>query len=47
MEKYKKKAIKKCLQTNAFSINEVLTLRRVKDNPIYAGLIKSIDEAIG
>lgn len=46
-EKYRKKAIKNGLETNAFSMDEVLPIRMVQDNPIYAGLIESMDEAIG
>ena len=39
-EKYRKKAIKNGLETNAFSMDEVLPIRMVQDNPIYAGLIE-------
>ena len=45
MENYKKE-IKDGLETNAFSIDQVLPLRKIQDNPIYAVLIESMDDAM-
>jgi len=46
-EKYQKKAIEQDISESGFKMERVLPIRQVQDNPIYAGLVESMDDAIG
>lgn len=45
--KYQKKATAKGLAKSKFIIDRTLPVRQVQDNPIYAGMIESMDNAVG
>lgn len=45
--KYRKKAMAHPHQGARFIIDRTLPVRQVQDNPIYAGMIESMDEAVG
>ena len=46
-EKYRNKAEKMGIAENGFEMERVLPARKNQDNPVYAGLIEQVDEAIG
>jgi arylsulfatase A-like enzyme len=46
-EKYRYKAEEIGIATNGFKMERVLPARAQQDNPVYAGLIEQVDEAIG
>lgn len=46
-EKYRDKAEKMGIAENGFEMERVLPVRKYQDNPVYAGLIEQVDEAIG
>ncbi|MDO6802475.1 sulfatase [Wenyingzhuangia sp. 1_MG-2023] len=46
-EKYRDKAEKMGIAENGFKMERVLPARKHQDNPVYAGLIEQVDEAIG
>lgn len=46
-EKYRNKAEKMGIAENGFEMERVLPARKQQDNPVYAGLIEQVDEAIG
>ncbi len=46
-EKYRIKAEKKGIVDKGYKIERVLPIRQVQDNPIYAGLVESTDDAVG
>lgn len=46
-KKYKEKAVKEGIKESGYKMERVLPVRQVQDNPIYAGLLESMDEAIG
>ncbi len=45
--KYRDKAHAQGLAENGYKMERVLPIRQVQDNPIYAGLVESMDEAVG
>ena len=45
--KYRQKAAARPHRGNRFLIDRTLPVRQVRDNPIYAGMIESMDEAVG
>ncbi len=46
-EKYQQKAIKNGIAESGFIMERVLPIRQEQDNPIYAGLVESMDDAVG
>ena len=46
-EKYRDKAKAKGIVERGYKMESVLPIRQVQDNPIYAGLVESMDEAVG
>jgi arylsulfatase A-like enzyme len=46
-EKYREKAVKNGIPDSAFKMGKFLPMRQTQDNPIYAGLVESMDDAIG
>ena len=45
--KYRVKAENNGIAENGYKMERVLPIRQVQDNPIYAGLVESMDEAVG
>jgi len=45
--KYREKAQRMGIAPSGFSMGEKLPYRTVQDNPIYAGLVESVDDAVG
>jgi arylsulfatase A-like enzyme len=45
--KYRNKAAKLGIAKSGFEMESVLPIRRLQDNPVYAGLVESMDEAVG
>ncbi|MCG9792300.1 sulfatase [Flavobacterium algicola] len=45
--KYRNKAEKMGIHENGFAMERVLPARKHQDNPVYAGLIEQVDDAIG
>lgn len=46
-EKYRKKAAQNGIAESGFKMGHFLPIRQTQDNPIYAGLVESMDDAIG
>jgi len=46
-QKYRDKAQNKGLRESGYKMENVLPIRIVQDNPIYAGLVESMDDAVG
>ncbi|MGB5668755.1 MAG: sulfatase [Maribacter sp.] len=46
-DKYRKKAYENGVEKKGYKMERVLPIRQVQDNPIYAGLVESMDDAIG
>jgi len=46
-EKYREKVEKQGIATTGFKMERVLPIRTVQDNPVYAGLVESMDDAVG
>ena len=46
-QKYRNKAQKLSIADKGFKMERILPIRTVQDNPIYAGLIEQMDDAIG
>ncbi|WP_372755726.1 sulfatase [Mariniflexile sp.] len=46
-EKYRNKAEAQGIPESGFEMERVLPIRTVQDNPVYAGLVESMDDAIG
>ena len=46
-KKYREKAVQKGLDKKGYKMERVLPIRQVQDNPIYAGLVESMDDAVG
>ncbi len=46
-KKYRNKAEKMGIQDHGYEMERVLPIRIVQDNPIYAGLVESMDDAVG
>lgn len=44
---FREKAHQTGIQKNGFLIDRTLPVRQVQDNPVYAGLVKQMDESIG
>ncbi|WP_036841274.1 sulfatase [Polaribacter sp. Hel_I_88] len=45
--KYRNKAEKQGIPEKGFEMERILPIRTVQDNPIYAGLVESMDDAVG
>lgn len=45
--KYQRKAVEQGIKDSAYAMERVLPIRQVQDNPIYAGLVESMDDAVG
>lgn len=45
--KYREKAEKQGIPENGFKMRDRLPMRIVQDNPIYAGLVETMDDAVG
>lgn len=45
--KYREKAEKQGIAKTGYKMERVLPIRQVQDNPIYAGLVESMDDAVG
>ncbi len=46
-EKYRDKAEKMGIAEKGFEMERILPVRKYQDNPVYAGLIEQVDEAVG
>ena len=46
-QKYREKASSMDLPDKAFMMERVLPIRQVQDNPVYAGLLETTDDAVG
>lgn len=46
-KKYRKKALDNGVADSGYSMERVLPIRQEQDNPIYAGLVESMDDAVG
>lgn len=46
-DKYRKKAHKMGLAQSGYKMGHFLPIRQVQDNPVYAGLVETMDDAIG
>lgn len=46
-EKYRNKAETQGIENSGYKMERVLPIRQVQDNPIYAGLVESMDDAVG
>lgn len=46
-QKYRDKAINKGIAESGYAMERVLPIRQQQDNPIYAGLVESMDDAVG
>lgn len=46
-QKYRSKAEAQGIAQNGFEMERVLPIRRTQDNPIYAGLVEQMDDAVG
>ncbi len=46
-EKYRKKAEMTGIAESGFKMGHFLPIRQVQDNPIYAGLVEAMDDAVG
>ncbi|MEL7589149.1 MAG: sulfatase [Prolixibacteraceae bacterium] len=46
-EKYRKKAEEQGIAKTGFKMGHFLPLRQVQDNPVYAGLVETMDDAVG
>jgi arylsulfatase A-like enzyme len=46
-EKYRDKAEKNGIAETGFKMGHFLPIRQVQDNPVYAGLVESMDDAVG
>lgn len=45
--KYREKSINNGIAEHGYKMERVLPIRQVQDNPIYAGLVESMDDAVG
>lgn len=45
--KYRDKADSMGIHENGFEMERILPIRKYQDNPVYAGLIEQVDEAVG
>ena len=46
-KKYREKAVKNGIKETGYKMERVLPIRTEQDNPIYAGLVESMDDAVG
>ncbi|MCF8379716.1 MAG: sulfatase [Bacteroidales bacterium] len=46
-EKYRQKAERNGIKDSAFIMGHFLPIRQTQDNPVYAGLVESMDDAVG
>jgi len=46
-KKYRDKAVKQGIVPTAFQMGHILPIRQVQDHPVYAGLVESMDDAVG
>jgi len=46
-KKYREKAVQNGIKETGYAMERVLPIREVQDNPIYAGLVESMDDAVG
>ncbi len=46
-KKYQEKAVKNGIAESGYIMETVLPIRQEQDNPIYAGLVESMDDAVG
>ena len=46
-EKYRQKAIDIGIEETGYKMGHFLPIRQVQDNPVYAGLVEAMDEAVG
>lgn len=46
-EKYSQKATTNGIADHAYAMERRLPIRQIQDNPVYAGLVESMDEAVG
>jgi len=46
-KKYRDKAEEKGIEKSGFEMSKFLPIRQVQDNPIYAGLVETMDDAVG
>ncbi|RTE55473.1 DUF4976 domain-containing protein [Arenibacter aquaticus] len=46
-KKYRDKAVEQGIAESAYSMGKFLPIRQVQDNPIYAGLVEQMDDAVG
>ncbi len=46
-KKYRDKAVKQGVPESRFIIDRTLPVRQVQDNPLYAGMVESMDDAVG
>ncbi|WP_289644958.1 sulfatase [Maribacter aestuarii] len=46
-KKYREKAVQSGIAAKGYGMERVLPIRQVQDNPIYAGLVAKMDEAVG
>lgn len=46
-KKYRDKAEQRGIYEKAYSMGKFMPIRQVQDNPIYAGLVEQMDEAVG
>lgn len=45
--KYREKAVQNGVAESAYAMERRLPIRKVQDNPVYAGLVETMDEAVG
>lgn len=45
--KYREKAIENGVAKEGFKMGRLLPIRQVQDNPVYAGLVETMDDAVG
>ncbi|NIJ45590.1 arylsulfatase A-like enzyme [Wenyingzhuangia heitensis] len=46
-QKYRNKAIKNGVADHGFEMGHFLPIKQTQDNPVYAGLVESMDDAVG
>lgn len=46
-EKYRRKAAEAGIAATGFKMGKFLPMRQVQDNPVYAGLVETMDDAVG
>lgn len=46
-EKYRQKAVDRGVVETGFKMGHFLPIRQVQDNPVYAGLVETMDDAVG